>query len=289
MAPKRNAPSRQELKRRRQYLRDKRRHNFYKTVWRSLAVLGLAIGSIRLATSPIWYISQADQIAVSDNQLLSDENIQALLPIAYPQSLLGVAPEALADSLEAHDPIASATINRRLLPPGLHVRVRERQPVAVVIPDTTQPLKAIPDQPVPFEEPGLIDATGYWMPRNSFQKLGVEILPNSAAMPNLVVKGMQAKHKSEWRTMYQIIQTSPVKITAIDWTKPSNLVVQSEFGEVRLGPYGREFEKQLAALDQIRNLDTQVNPERVAYIDLQDPNNPVIQILQATSGTAGVP
>lgn len=289
MAPKRNAPSSQDLRRRRQYLRNKRRYNFYKTVWRSLALLGLAVGSVKLATSPIWYVSSAEQIGVSDNQLLSDENIQALLPIPYPQSLLRVTPEALANSLKAHDPIESATVSRRLLPPGLHVHVRERQPVAIVIPDTTQPLKSIPDQPVPFEEPGLIDATGYWMPRNSFQKLGVESLPDSDVMPDLVVKGMQAKHKAEWQKMYQSIQASPVKVTAIDWTKPSNIVLQSEFGEVRLGPYGREFEKQLAALDQIRNLDTKVNPEKVAYIDLQDPNNPIIQILQATSGTAGVP
>ncbi|MEM6449574.1 MAG: FtsQ-type POTRA domain-containing protein [Cyanobacteria bacterium P01_D01_bin.105] len=289
MAPKRNAPSLQTLSQRRQYLRDKRRYTFYKTVWRAIAIFALAAGSIRLATSPVWNLSNESQISVSDNQILSDENIQALLPINYPQSLLRVTPEALADRLETHPPIESATVNRRLIPPGLHVRVRERQPVAVVIPDTTQPLKSIPDRPVPFEEPGLIDAEGYWMPRNSFQKLGVEASPNSAAMPALVLKGMRAKHKADWRKMYQSIQTSPVKITAVDWTKPSNLVLQSEFGEVRLGPYGRTFDNQLAALDQIRNLDTKVNPERVAYIDLQDPSNPVIQILQATSGTPGLP
>jgi len=289
MAPKRIAPSRQELGKRRQYLRNKRRYTFYKTLWRSLAVVGFATGSVWLATSSVWDVRSEAQIAVTGNQILSDQNVQALLPIPYPQSLLSVSPEALASSLETHAPIEQASINRRLLPPGLRVRVRERKPVAIAIPDIAQPLKSLPEQPVPFEEPGLIDAEGYWMPRNSFQSLGVDTAQSSAAMPDLAVKGMQAKHRSQWRSMYKSIQTSPVKITAVDWTEPSSLVMQSELGEVRIGAYGSEFEAQLAALDQIRNLETKVNPERVAYINLQDPNNPVVQILQATSGTAGLP
>lgn len=289
MPPKRIAPSHQELIRRRQYLRDRRRYNFYKTVWRSLAVIGLATGSVWLATSPIWNIRSEAQISVSDNRILTDESVQALLPIAYPQSLLHVAPQALSETLASYDPIESATVNRRLIPPGLHVRVRERQPVALLIPDTALPLKALPDQPVPFEEPGLIDAEGYWMPRNSFQKIGIDITSDRSVNPTLVVKGMRAKHRGQWRAMYQSIQASPVKITGVDWTEPSNLVLQSELGEVRLGPYSSEFDAQLAALDQIRDLETKVNPERVAYIDLQDPDSPIVQILQATGGTAGLP
>lgn len=290
MASKRNAPSSQELRRRRQYLREKRRRNFYKTLWRSLCVFGLATGSVWLATSPIWNVRSAEQIAVSDNQLLADENVQALLPIPYPQSLLSVEPQLLVESLEAYEPIESATVSRRLIPPSLHVRIRERQPVAVVLPNSAQPLSSSSDkQPIPFEEPGLIDAKGYWMPRNSFQKLGVDEATNKAVAPGLVIRGMQAKHESQWRSMYPLIQSSPVTITAIDWTKPSDLILQSELGEVRVGPYGSEFKAQLAALDQIRNLRTKVNPEQVAYIDLQDPDNPIIQVFQATSGAVSEP
>ena len=294
MAPNRNAPSRQELARRRQYLRDKRRYGFYKKAWRAIAIFGFTAGSVWLATSSIWDVRSPAQISVSDNQILSDENVQALLPVPYPQSLLNVSPETLAERLESYGPIEAATVNRRLLPPGLHVSIRERKPVAIAIPDTTRPLKSLPNQPIPFEEPGLIDASGYWMPRNSFQELGVDITQDSStqgssAMPELTVKGMQAKHRSQWSAMYKSLQASPVKITAVDWTQPSRLLLQSELGEVRIGPYGGAFEAQLAALDQIRNLETKVNPERVAYINLQDPSNPVIQILQATSGTAGLP
>lgn len=281
-------PSAKELARRRQYLRDKRRFTFYKGAWRSLAMLGLAASTVWLATSPIWLIRSGEQIAVKDNQLLSDENVQDLLPVPYPQSLMQVSPNDLAVSLTAYDAIESASVSRRLIPPGLQVTVRERVPVAVALPDTTKPIQSISDRPVPFQEPGLIDAQGNWMPRDSFQALGAVATP-----PDISVKGMRASYRSSWRAMYESLRRSPVTVTAIDWTHPSNVVLITEFGRVHIGPYGQRFEAQLAALDQMRSLKTKVNPEKVAFIDLQDPEHPVVEILQATGTpvdpSAGIP
>ncbi len=277
------APSAQELARRRQYLRDKRRFTFYKGAWRSLAMLGLAASTVWLATSPIWLIRSPQQIVVKDNQLLSDKNVQDLLLLPYPQSLIQVKTNELADALATYDSIESATVSRRLLPPGLQVNIRERVPVAVALPDTTKPIKTIADRSVPFKEPGLIDAEGNWMPRDSFRDLGAVANP-----PDLAVRGMRANYRSAWRTMYASLQRSPVVVTAVDWTHPSNVILITEFGKVHVGPYGKQFEGQLAALDQMRSLKTKVNPEKVAYIDLQDPEHPVVEILQAT-GTSPDP
>ena len=279
--PKRRAPQPQDLARRRQYLRAKRKYTFYKNVWRSLALALMVFGTIKIATSPMWLIRSAKQLDVSENRLLSDNNIHDILPITYPQSLLSVEPEALAEHLETYEPIEEAIVSRRLVPPGLHVRIKERQPVAIALPDTTRPLKTIPTEPTPFREPGLIDATGHWMPRNSFRELG-----GNAPPPELTVRGMRLSHQKQWEKMYPIILQSPVRITGVDWTRPSNLVLQSELGAVHLGPYTKDFEMQLAALDQLRSLGDKVNPEKVAFIDLQDPDNPIVEILQATGQSA---
>ncbi|MGC1308622.1 MAG: FtsQ-type POTRA domain-containing protein [Phormidesmis sp.] len=278
MLSKFDAPSASELSRRRQYLRAKRRYSFYKTVWRSLAITAIATGTLWLATSPVWLLKSGEQLEVSGNQLLSDKNVQALVPLNYPQSLLKVKPDDLADSLETYQPIERAMVSRRLIPPGLHVRIHERVPVAVALPDITTPVKAIPDQPVPFKEPGLIDAEGYWMPRNSFRDIGA-----SASPPSLMVVGMRKGYESSWQAMFEVLARSSVKVTSVDWTHTSNLILQSELGEVHLGPYGKGFEAQMAALDQMRSLPSEVNPEKVAFIDLHDPANPVIEILQAAS------
>ncbi|MEL6777809.1 MAG: FtsQ-type POTRA domain-containing protein [Cyanobacteria bacterium J06597_16] len=278
MPPKFRSPSSQDLSRRRHYLRAKRRYKFYKMTWRMVALTAFVAGTVWIATSPIWLIQAADQLEISGNQLLSDKNVQALVPVPYPQSLLRVKPDELAKSLEAHEPIERAMVSRRLVPPGLHVRVNERVPVAVALPDTTRPLKTIPTQPVPFEEPGLIDAQGNWMPRNSYRALGA-----NTSLPPLVVRGMQESYQTSWASLYEALRASPVKITGIDWRRPSNLVLQSELGAVHLGPYGKGFKAQLAALDQLRSLEGKVNPEKVAFIDLQDPEHPVVEILQAAT------
>mgnify|MGYP001055439870 CR=1 FL=1 len=278
MPAKPTAPSSKDLARRRQYLRSQRRYKFYKNAWRSLALTGCAAGLLWLATSPIWLIRGPSQLNISNNELLSDEAVQTLLPLPYPLPLLKVKPKDLEASLEAHAPIAEAAVSRRLLPPGLHVRVKERQPVAVALPDTSSPMQKIPDKSVAFRAPGLIDAQGYWMPRNSFQSLG-----SSAGEPALTVLGMRAGEEKDWQNIYAAIAQSPVKVTAIDWTRPSNLILQSELGAVHLGPYGKGFENQLVALDQLRSLNEKVNPEKVAFIDLHDPAHPVVEILQATS------
>lgn len=277
MPPTLKPPSSQDLSNRRQHLRAKRRFKFYKMAWRSLAMTGFAVGTVWIATSPIWLIRSGEQLEVSGNRLLSEQNVQALIPLPYPQSLLQVKPGNLAISLEASDLIESALVSRRLVPPGLHIRIHERVPVAVALPDTAHPVQAIASNPVPFKEPGLIDAQGYWMPRNSLQAVGA-----SASLPPLTVKGMRAGYEDSWQSIYEAIRQSPVKITVIDWRRPSNMILQSELGAVHLGPYGQQFEKQLTALDQLRSLDDKVNPQKVAFIDLHDPAHPVIEILQAT-------
>ena len=281
MSAKLPAPSPQQLARRRQHLRERRRYKFYKGAWRSLALTGFAAGLLWLATSPIWLIRSSSQLVISNNKQLSEEAIQALLPIPYPQPLLKVKPKEIEASLEARAPIAEAVVSRRLLPPGLHIQVKERQPVAVALPDTTKPIKQIPDKSAAFKSPGLIDAEGYWMPRNSFRTLG-----STVPEPKLTVIGMRAGDEQDWQKIYKALDRSPVQITAIDWTRPSNLILQSELGAVHIGPYGEGFETHLVALDQLRSLSEKVNPEKVAFIDLRDPAHPVVEILQATNPAA---
>ncbi|MEL6940716.1 MAG: FtsQ-type POTRA domain-containing protein [Cyanobacteria bacterium J06598_1] len=251
--------------------------------WRTLAMSALAFGTVKIATSPIWLIRSAQQIEVNNQRLLSEENVQALVPVPYPQSLLSIKPEVLANSLTAHASIEDAVVRRKLIPPKLQVQITEKNPVAIALPNTERPLQTIPDKPEPFQEPGLIDAEGYWMPRNSFAELG------AIANPPLQITGMRASDITAWQTIYKEIARSPVSITAIDWRRSDNLVLQSELGAVHLGPYSKHFSEQLLALDQLRQLEDKVNPKQVAFINLQDPKAPLIEILQATSDPLSSP
>ena len=268
-------PKVNDLAVRRQQLKTKRKIRFYQRVWRSLALIGFMGGMVWVARSPTWLLHSAEQIEVSDNQTLSDTNVRDLIPIAYPQTLLEVESNKLAQTLTEQASIESAKVSRRLLPPGLHVQITERQPVALALPNKIQPAQTIPDQP--FQEPGLIDAQGYWMPRDSFSKIGAEI-----ALPTFTVEGMRPSNAGNWQMIYHEIQRSPVEITAVNWSDPNNLILQSELGSVHIGAFGDQFAAQLTALDQLRSLPTKVNLDQVAFIDLKDPQNPLVETLQAT-------
>ncbi|MGB5973892.1 MAG: FtsQ-type POTRA domain-containing protein, partial [Nodosilinea sp.] len=126
--------SRDELKNRRQSLRRRRRITISQALWRFWALSGLTAAIFWGATRPVWLIHSPAQINVSGNHLLSDEAVQNLVPLQYPQALMKVEPEIVARQLRDRGPIITAEVSRQLLPPRLNVRVEERVPVAVVLP-----------------------------------------------------------------------------------------------------------------------------------------------------------
>lgn len=273
-------PTSQDLATRRQRLRQQRRHKRWQGIWRAIAVSGLAAGTVWVATSPIWLIKSAAQLDISGNQLMSDDQIQALLPVEYPQSLLKVQLQTLSTQLKNHGPIADAIVSRRLFPPGLQVRVQERYPVAVALPDSAEPLGAIPAKTGPFQAMGLLDQAGFWMPYDSFSQSNQRFEP-----PSLKVYGMRPVYQEQWAQLYPMIGRSPVKVSAVDWRNPSNLILQTELGSVHLGPFGPRFAEQLVALDQMRKLNSKVGKEKIAFIDLSEPQSPAVEILTLNKGS----
>lgn len=226
----------------------------------------------------MWLIQSSAQLNVSGNHLLSDEAVQNLVPLTYPQSLMKVEPEVLAQQLLSRGPITAADVTRQLLPPRLNVHVEERVPVAVVLPvgegdsaGGTQYLQA-----------GFLDAHGAWMPLSSFG-LGSA----SPQLPTLQLRGIQPQYQRYWPQIYETISRSPVAITEIDWQDPNNLVLETALGTVYLGPYSPELDQQLATLDKMRNLPDQLSDSEVARIDLSNPNVPSVAVVEAPSAKAG--
>jgi len=262
------AVSRTELAERRRRLRRQRRLRALQASWRLVAVAGMAGGLVWTITLPSWTIRSPQQVAIRGNTLLSTEAIQSLLPIAYPQSLFLIQPAAIAQQLEAQAPIAQATVTRKLLPPGLTVRLQERQPVAVAF-------TALADAESSSAQAGLLDANGTWMPLESYTSLNQALV-----LPTLKVFGMREQYRSRWQTLYPAVSASPVKIFEVDWRKSDNLILKTEFGFVHFGAYGSQFPEQLKALDRMRQLPETINLAKIAYIDLKNPGAPLIQMVK---------
>jgi cell division protein FtsQ len=251
--------SQSELKQRRKSLRNQRRTRFFQTSWRNFAVTGLAAGAMWVASLPAWVIRQPEQVTIKGNQFISAQTIRTLLPIAYPQSLLKLQPQPIADALKAKAPIAEAIVDRQLFPPGLTVTIQERVPVAIAASAKGNT--------------GLLDADGNLIPVESYTALN-----QTFKQPILRVTGNPNRYRSSWTGFYRNLSRSPVKIQEVNWEDPTNLMLKTELGNVRFGSYNANFPNQLKALDQMRGISNRMNMSQIAYIDLTNPKSPRIQM-----------
>ncbi|NDJ16536.1 cell division protein FtsQ/DivIB [Myxacorys almedinensis] len=252
-----------ELNQRRRTLRHQRRIRFFQSGWRQIAILGLAAGAVWTATLPAWVIRQPEQVTVEGNRLISDQTVRSLLPIVYPQSLLKIQPQAIAQSLESKAPIAQATVDRQLFPPSLTVRIQERVPVAVSTAKTPQSAT----------QPALLDDSGLSIPLQSYTALN-----QNFKQPTLKVSGELESYRPYWSAFYQAIARNPVKVLEVIWDDPTNLILKTELGVVHFGSYGDNFPNQLTRLDQMRRLNTRISPTQISHIDLSNPDSPKVHM-----------
>jgi cell division protein FtsQ len=269
--------SRDQLHARRQTLRRRRRLTIGQSLWRFLALSGLTAGIFWGATRPMWLIHSPSQIKVSGNQLLTEAAVQSLVPLNYPQPLLKVEPEVVAQQLRHRAPIVRAEVTRQFLPPRLNVQVEERVPVAEVLPAGSS--DAASD--TQFLQAGLIDAHGAWMPKSSFG-----LTDGAINLPTLRLRGLQPQYQRYWPQVYETLRASPVAIRELDWHDPSNLVLHTDLGIVYLGAYTPDLERQLATLDKMRNLPEQMGDSQVAHIDLTNPDRPSLAVSDSATAEA---
>jgi cell division protein FtsQ len=261
--------SQKDLAQRRQKLRRQRQVKILQTIWRTVAISGLAGGLFWVAIQPIWVLKTPKQVLMtSGDQSLSQEAVQSLLPLSYPQSLWRIKPSIIAESLKKQPTIAQATVNRRLFPPGLIVEIEERIPVALAQKTKNQgnAHKA---------NTGLIDANGIWMPLEKYTLMNPKV-----KLPSLKVIGLPEQYGSYWNQLYAYVSQSSVKITEIDCQDPTNLKLKTEIGNVYLGSFSAQLPTQISLLHKLRNLPKKLNPSEIEYIDLTNPDSPLVHMIQ---------
>jgi cell division protein FtsQ len=255
--------SRTDLAQRRQKLRRQRQMKIIQAIWRTFAITGLASGLLWVAVQPVWMLKTSKQIVMkSGNKLLSDQTTQSLLVLPYPQSLWRIEPSAIAKSLKKQPTIAQAIVRRRLFPPGLIIEIQERAPVAVT--------QILGGKKVII---GLLDASGAWMPLEKYTSLNP-----TKKLPNLRVIGSPTQYCLYWTQLYQAVSQSPVKVLEIDCQNPTNLILKTELGNVHLGVPSPQLSEQIKVLAQMRHLATKFNSGQIEYIDLKNPESPLVQM-----------
>ncbi|MBD2561629.1 cell division protein FtsQ/DivIB [Nostoc sp. UIC 10607] len=264
--------SRTDLAQRRKKLRRQRQMRIIQAIWRTFAITGFAGGLLWVAVQPVWILKTPKQVVMkSGNQLLSDETTQSLLVLSYPQSLWRIEPTAIANSLKKQPTIAQAIVRRRLFPPGLNIEIQERVPVAVTQTASGQN-QTTGNKKVTI---GLLDVSGAWMPLEKYTSLNP-----TKKLPNLRVIGLPKQYCPDWTQLHKAVSQSPVKVMEIDCQNPANIILKTELGNVHLGVLGPQLPEQIKLLAQMRHLATKLNFGQIEYIDLKNPEFPLVQMNQ---------
>jgi cell division protein FtsQ len=260
-----------DLAQRRKKLRQQQQIKIIQAIWRTFALSSLAGCLLWVAIQPMWVLHAPQQIVMkSGNQLLPDETVQSLLVLSYPQSLWRIKPSVIADSLKQQPTIAQAMVSRRLFPPGLIIDITERVPVAIV----QKPLGKNIDSNKQVSV-GLIDASGVWMPVEKYTSLNPR-----GKLPSLKVTGLPEQYLPYWHQLYLSLSQSSVKVIEIDCQDPTNLILKTELGNVHLGPPTSYLSEKIKILAKMGNLSKELNSSQIEYIDLKNPQNPLVQLNQ---------
>ena len=256
--------SRSELAERRRKLRWKRRWRALRSFWRSLVALTLAVGAIWVVTLPGWVIHRPEQVEIQGNEVLPAEAVRKLLPLDYPEALWEIQPQEISQALVERGAIASASVERRLFPPGITVTIQERRPVAIAY-NITYNDPANPAPPSSGFDMELLDATGAIIPVKNYTAMN----PTSA-LPPLKVIGFRAADRRQWTLLYQELKDSGVPVSEIDWRDPGNIILTASLGPVYVGSYSPRFAEQLSYLKTMLQNEQVQAVGAIAYIDLRN-------------------
>jgi cell division protein FtsQ len=178
-----------------------------------------------------------------------------------------------------------------LFPPGLIVQINERVPVAIAQGAAPSGSIAYGGQSGAIAQNGreqqntdtehkkvsvgLLDASGVWIPLEKYTALN----PN-LTLPSLKVFGSPEQYRPYWTQLYQALSQSPVNVMEIDFHDPTNVILKTELGNIHFGTLSSLLPEKIRVMAQMRHLPTQFNPNQIDYIDLKNPEIPLVQMNQ---------
>jgi cell division protein FtsQ len=260
--------SSQTLKTRRQELKKKRRERLLASMARTFALVGFATGVFWVVTLPHWIISNSEQIKIEGNKYLSLEEVRSLIPLSYPQPLLKLSVEDLKANLKTKVPFEDVVVRRKMLPPQITITVVEREPVAMAMALVNNPKT----KQSKLGKIGYLDSEGILVTNEFYQNV-----PEELNLPTFKIIGAPEQYLPYWQDLYYWLQQSEVKIKEINWQDPNNLILKTELGDVYIGAFTPKFPEQLQKLAQMKGITRLVPRSQIIYIDLTEPQSPVIK------------
>ncbi len=260
---------------RRRLLRQERRADRLRNLWRlllfSAMAAGLGYGLLRQG----WTLNSPGQVEVSGSRLVGREQVIQAAGIRFPQPLLSLQPRLLAGTLSQALPVDNVRVSRLMLPPRLRVELEDRTAVA----------RAERQVPGGTRERGYVDRQGRWI--SVGQTLGSRL----RGAEDLLVVGWNPRHST---TLAQVLAHRSAfrgRLREIRFDPNGGLWLQTpELGNLRLGPADGQLERRLVVAAYLSGtLPEKLRGRRPRIVDLSDPEQPELGLAGVRPTPTGTP
>ncbi len=257
---------------RRRELRQQRRAERLRNIWRFLVFSSLAAGLGTVLLRQGWTLREPSQLEVSGSALVSREQVIQAAEMRFPLPLLGLRPRELSRSLTDALPVEQVKVTRLMLPPRLRIELVDREAVA----HASRRIAG-------GQEQGYVDRLGNWIPVRP--GLGVRL----RGPAELQVQGWNSRHRAE---LAQVLEAAPrigPGLREIRFEPDGSLwLTTRELGRLRLGPSDARLPRRLEVAAHLNSsLPEQIRGRRPQMIDLSDPDQPELSLSGPVSGGPG--
>lgn len=244
---------------RRRQIRQQRRQERLRNLWRLVVFTAMAAGAGYALLRFGWVLKGPQQVEVVGSRQVNREQVIQAAKLRFPTPLLSLQPRRIAIELSQALPVEQVQVSRLMAPARLRVALVDREAVA-----RAQRLT------VKGPESGFVDQLGNWM--SSRQTVGL-----AASRPlTLTVLGWQPRHRTALALVLEQRKDLGHELQEIRFDPNGSLWLRSSrLGLVRLGPPDAQLPKRLAVLEHLsQELPSRVKGQAVQSIDLSDPDQP---------------
>jgi len=248
---------------RRRQLRQERRADRLRNLWRLVVFSAMATGLGYGLLSQGWTLRSPSQVEVSGSRLVSRDQVIQAAGLRFPLPLLAVQPRQIIQALSVALPVENVRVSRLMLPPRLRVELIDRSAVA----------RAERRSPAGLEQ-GYVDRLGNWISLQ--QNLGVRL----EGTQELRVVGWNGRHRPALALVLKQRQAFGGRLKEIRFDPEGSLWLStSDLGPLRLGPPDGQLERRLAVAAHLNAaLPAALGSRRPLIVDLSDPDQPELSL-----------
>ena len=248
---------------RRRQLRQERRADRLRNLWRLVVFSAMATGLGYGLLSQGWTLRSPSQVEVSGSRLVNRDQVIQAAGLRFPLPLLAVQPRQIIQALSVALPVENVRVSRLMLPPRLRVELIDRSAVA----------RAERRSPAGLEQ-GYVDRLGNWISLQ--QNLGVRL----EGTQELRVVGWNGRHRPALALVLKQRQAFGGRLKEIRFDPEGSLWLStSDLGPLRLGPPDGQLERRLAVAAHLNaSLPAALGGRRPMIVDLSDPDQPELSL-----------